>query len=115
MRIDPKIMSERNQRRVREILGSSAAPPTANVEPAFGHDALAAKKGPRFDTPVCIHCHSVRKRRADPDGISAKAAIDGLVRGGILADDNAGCVKEVSFTQERGEEERTVITISEEP
>ncbi len=59
---------------------------------------------------VKIHIHSFRKRLADPDGISAKAVIDGLVLSGIIKDDSAQCVKEVSFSQEIGEDE-TVIDI----
>ena len=76
---------------------------------------LLAKKGyQRPDSQVCIFVHSKRHRLADPDGISAKAAIDGLVRSGILEDDSAKFIKEVSFTQEKipsKEKETTIITI----
>lgn len=60
---------------------------------------------------VRIHIHSVRKRPTDPDGVSAKAAIDGIVESGVLDDDNCEIVKSVTFSQEQGDEEQTVITI----
>ena len=71
---------------------------------------------PRFNTQVCILVHSYRHRLADPDGISAKAAIDGIVKAGILFDDQTKQIKEVRFKQTKiptKEEEKTVITIEE--
>jgi hypothetical protein len=68
--------------------------------------------GPRFSAPVRIHVHSIRGRLADSDGISGKAAIDGLVKGGILADDSPKEVSNVSFSQEKNKEEKTIITIT---
>jgi len=70
----------------------------------------------RFNSPVCIIIHSYRRRLADPDGISAKAALDGIVRAGILADDTAKQIKEVRFKQTKikaPEEEKTEIIIYE--
>jgi len=49
-----------------------------------------------MDQRVCIHVHSKRRRLTDPDGIYAKAVIDGLTSGGILLDDSAKFIKEVS-------------------
>lgn len=60
-----------------------------------------------------INVHSKRRRRVDPDGLSAKAAIDGLVLGGILSDDSAAEIAEVTFTQETSEVEETIIEIWE--
>lgn len=65
-----------------------------------------------MDKKFRIHIHSKRKRLADPDGISGKAAIDGLREGGILPDDSAKFVSEVSFSQEIGEDE-TLIQVWE--
>lgn len=59
-----------------------------------------------------IHIHSVRKRLIDPDGCSGKAAIDGLVHAGVIPDDSADFVSGVSYSQEKGPEERTTITIT---
>jgi len=82
-----------------------------DLEPASS-DALPQAELCEFgDQAVRIHIHSVRKRPTDPDGVSAKAAIDGIVEAGVLDDDNCEIVKSVTFSQEQGEEERTVITI----
>lgn len=67
-----------------------------------------------FSVPVRIHFHSQRRRFADPDGLSGKAVIDGLVHFGILEDDSAQFVSEVRFTQSKvpkGEPEKTVVVI----
>ena len=72
---------------------------------------------PRFNSPVCITFHSIRRRLTDPDGASIKAACDGLVKAGILADDTAQQIKEIRQTQELckvSEDEKTIITISDE-
>jgi hypothetical protein len=42
---------------------------------------------------------SYRSRLADADGISAKAAIDGLVMCGILADDSTKEIREIRYQQ----------------
>lgn len=62
---------------------------------------------------VNIHIHSIRKRLVDPDGISGKAAIDGLVHAGVLEDDSSEFINQVSYSQEKGKEEKTIITIEE--
>ncbi len=59
-----------------------------------------------------IHIHSIRKRLCDPDGISAKSAIDGLVHRKILQNDSTKEIKEVTYSQEKGEPERTIITLT---
>lgn len=97
-------------------MANKASVPHANVEQTFGNEPLAAKKTPRLDTRCSLHIHSRRHRLADPDGISCKAAIDGLVLAGVLPDDSAKYVKEVSQSQEKiptKEIEETLITIME--
>jgi Holliday junction resolvase RusA-like endonuclease len=77
---------------------------------------LGEKEMPRFNSPVCIVVHSYRKRLCDPDGISAKAVIDGIVKAGILSDDTTKQIEEVRFKQTKiksKEEEKTEITIYE--
>lgn len=67
---------------------------------------------PRYD----LHVHSIRKRLVDIDGISAKAAIDGLVKAGLLSDDSAKEIREIKFTQEKckdNEEEGTALMFIE--
>jgi hypothetical protein len=56
--------------------------------------------------------HSQRTRLADPDGISAKAVIDGLVAGHLLPNDSAKVITEVSFSQAHGERDETRIEIT---
>jgi len=72
---------------------------------------LGAEKITRFNSPVYIHIHSVRARLVDSDGISAKAVIDGIVKAGLLSDDSPRYVKEVSYSQEKGSPEKTLIHI----
>lgn len=58
-----------------------------------------------------IRVHSKRTRLADPDGISCKAVLDGLRKAGVLIDDSAKFVKEVSFSQEVAKEDETIIDV----
>jgi len=86
----------------------------ANMEQTPGHASLGAQKGTRLDSPSRVHIHSRRHRLTDPDGISAKAAIDGLVLAGIFPDDTAKCISQVTFSQEKigsEEVEETIIEI----
>jgi hypothetical protein len=87
------------------------------VESIVSHEQVGKGEGDEVDQRVRIHVHSRRWRLTDPDGISVKAAIDGLVAGGILRDDSAKFVEKVSFSQEliaKDQPEETVITISRE-
>jgi hypothetical protein len=75
---------------------------------------MAKNGATQMDKRVSIHIESRRYRLADPDGISAKAAIDGLVLGQILSDDSTKEIKEVSYSQIRigkAAPEITIITI----
>ena len=83
----------------------------ADLEPITKHESVGKKKARRAPTPCRIGVHSIRKRLADPDGISCKAVLDGLTEAGVIADDDAKNVKGLSFTQEAGEEDETIITI----
>ena len=86
----------------------------SDLESAFSGRSLDEKEDSGCDPRFSIHIHSIRKRLADPDGISAKAVIDGIVKAGILEDDSAKHVKEVVYSQEKvakGGEEKTVVTI----
>jgi len=64
--------------------------------------------------PVSIHIHSVRKRLTDSDGLCAKWLIDELVLSGLLVDDSPTYVESVTFSQEKGQPEETIITLSDE-
>jgi hypothetical protein len=85
--------------------------PASNMEPPVSDAALRAHEIPAFNAPVRICIASVRGRLADPDGISAKAAIDGLVACGILPTDTTEQVEQVTFTQRKGKRETTTIII----
>jgi hypothetical protein len=85
------------------------------MEPATGNEPLGAKEVPRFDTPVRLCVHSYRYRLADTDGLSAKAAIDGIVKAGLLGSDTPKEIHEIRYRQTKikaPEAERTEITIT---
>jgi hypothetical protein len=88
----------------------------ADVELPASRQSVAACKGAAFDSRVDIEIVSYRSRLADADGISAKAAIDGLVMCGILADDTTKEVSEVRYRQVKVKneaDEKTEIVITE--
>ncbi len=85
----------------------------ADVEPhpgdgpggAHGHEAAYPR--------VRLTVRSYRARLCDPDGISVKAAIDGLVEAGVIPDDSAAVVAGLTVEQVKcpRAEERTVIVV----
>jgi len=96
------------------ILGDRAADSAANMESTARDEPIQAGRHPTFDTLVDIRIVSYRTRLADADGISGKAAIDGLVHAGIIGDDSPKEVREVSYAQvkvKNKEDEKTVIQI----
>jgi hypothetical protein len=98
------------------VIGCNAADSVADMESVIGHASLEAKEGTRFDSPVRITVVSYRSRLCDADGISAKAAIDGLVHAGILQDDSPEFVAEVRYKQvkvKNRSEEKTELIIEE--
>lgn len=82
-----------------------------DLESFIVHESLSAHGFEKMDSRCRIHIHSKRKRLTDADGISAKAAIDGLVHGGLLQDDSTEFVQEVSYSQAKSTDEETVIEI----
>ena len=86
----------------------------ANVEQGLSYALLGKKEAPGLDTPCRLHIHSRRYRLVDADGVSGKAAIDGIVISGLLPDDSAKEIKEITYSQEKikkTEIEETIITI----
>jgi hypothetical protein len=71
----------------------------ANVERATGNEPIRAGKGAAFSSLCSITIVSYRTRLCDADGISAKAAIDGLTHCGVLQDDSPKEVSEVRYRQ----------------
>ena len=77
---------------------------------------MGPEEDQRFDSQVCITIHSFRHRLADPDGISGKACVDGVVNNGILTNDTTEQISEVRTKQTKvgqSEPEKTVIIIEE--
>ena len=95
-------MSESNNR---------IALPTANMEQNTGNEPLATEEFKGFDSLVNIRVISYRKLKHDPDGVSAKAVLDGIVRAVILADDSTKQVKSITFESIQSKEEKTIIEI----
>lgn len=91
-----------------------AALSVANMEPDSSHAPVAEEKTARFDSRVIITVTSYRKAKHDPDGISVKAVLDGIVRAGILVDDSTQQVKSIKFESIKSKEEKTIITITDE-
>ena len=89
------------------------AVPAPDLESDISNAAFSTHGIKTLDTPVNIRIISYRKSRHDPDGISAKAAIDAFVRTGILADDSTEQVKKVTFESRKSKEEKTIIWITE--
>jgi len=89
---------------------------TTNMEQNISHAPVGEKEIKGLDSRVNIHVISYRRRNHDPDGISAKAVIDGIVRRGILPDDSTKEVNEVRFKSiiiKGGEKEKTEIIIED--
>ena len=86
----------------------------ANLESVVGNESLATKTGTGFASPVDIVVHSTRKRLCDIDNIVIKPVLDQLVRSGLLGGDDARFVRSIKYTQEKGDPERTIITVSDE-
>ena len=74
---------------------------------------MEEKESPRLNSCYDLHVHSARKRLVDIDGISAKAAIDGLVNCGLLSDDSSKQIRSIKYTQEASKEESTTLTFTE--
>lgn len=84
-----------------------------NLEPHIGDESMGEEETQGLDTRVNIRVISYRKRKHDPDGISVKAVLDGLVRRGVLQDDSTDQIKEITFESHKADEERTIIEIGD--
>jgi Holliday junction resolvase RusA-like endonuclease len=88
----------------------------ADLERTTGNESISPGKGPAFTAPVSIAVHHYRCRLADPDGLSIKAALDGIVHCNLLRDDSAKEITEIRHYQykvKNADEERTEIIITE--
>jgi hypothetical protein len=85
-----------------------ATVPVANLEQDIPNAAVDTEKTKGFDTLVNIKVTSYRARKHDPDGVSVKAVLDGIVRRGILADDSTEQIKSITFESIKSKEIETV-------
>ena len=85
--------------------------PATPLECSYMDEQMATEETKRPNTLVNIRVISYRKRKHDPDGVSVKAVLDGIVRRGILADDSTDQINEVTFKSIISKEEKTVIEI----
>ncbi len=91
---------------------NSAVSP-ADMEQASTDALGATEEITRFNRPVVVRVHSIRKRLTDADGVSSKYIIDAIVDAEILQDDGPEEVAEVVHTQEKTkDEDLTIITIT---
>ena len=86
--------------------------PVTDLESGSCDAPLAKKETSGYAPRACLHIHSYRKRLTDPDGVSAKAVIDGIVKAGLLPDDSTEYIAQVSYGQEKATEEKTIITVT---
>lgn len=82
-----------------------------DLESHTSNAPLGEEEATGLDTRVSIRVISYRKRRHDPDGVSVKAVLDGLVQRGILQDDSTDQIKEITFESRQAKEEKTIIEI----
>lgn len=83
------------------------------MEPDISDGDMGTEKVEGLDSPVNITVTSYRKRRHDPEGLSIKAILDGLVRRGLLSDDSTDQIGWVKFQSIISKEEKTIIEIEE--
>jgi hypothetical protein len=86
----------------------------ADLELPPGYGVPQAEEVPRFCAPVDVYVTHYRHRLADPQGASTKAAMDAIVRGGLLADDSPKEIREIRDRQKKvpsNESEKTEIEI----
>jgi len=93
----------------------SLADTIAYLESYLGYAALLSDKSKEETPRASIVVRSYRRLNGDPDGVSVKATLDGIVERGILADDSSKQVKSVKFESITGcKEEQTLIIIQQE-
>lgn len=102
---------KKDARKKKTSKGSDTAVSLTDLESAIVHESVPENGFAPLAAPCSIHIHSKRGRLTDADGISAKAAIDGAVHGGILQDDSPEFVQEVSYSQAKtsAKNEETII------
>ena len=83
--------------------------PDLESNPGDGHAPKDAPEEVHQRFNIVVHHRS--RRLADATGRSHKAAVDGIVRGGLLPDDSPVYVKEIKETFEQRNNEETIVEI----
>ena len=89
----------------RPAVSAADAKPARRAKPAAKDEVKEIH--PRYRVDV----HHRSRRLADATGRSHKAAVDGIVRGGILPDDSPEYLEEIRETRRQGERDETVIEV----
>lgn len=102
-------------RREFEKKGRNRIADTAsNVELSPKRKPIRSYEGATFNTPVRVDIFSTRCRKTDIDGISGKAALDGIVDCGILKDDSPDQIERYQIHKPTiSKVEKTLIVIEE--
>ena len=93
---------------LNSIIQSSKISPYKYAKSKKGYDSIVSafakeKLKPITKYPVDIYCHwVVKNKKKDPDGISAgtKFLLDGLVKAGILSNDNFAAINSIHHSFE---------------
>jgi hypothetical protein len=113
-RLNPGLFGDGGHKAAK--IGHNLASATADVERGAGHVAPPEVRRQALFAAAGLRIRSFRHRLADPDGVCAKWAIDGLIEAGVLPDDSARFVKSLTYEQTKipaSEPERTEIEIQE--
>jgi Holliday junction resolvase RusA-like endonuclease len=87
---------------------------TSNLELSTKRKSVRKNESAAFNSPVRINIYSTRKRKTDIDGISGKAALDGIVNSGLLIDDSSDQIESYQVHKPTiCNEEKTLIIIEE--
>lgn len=92
------------------------ADPYAYMEQIISDELSGTKKTATHDPRCRVTVRSFRRVIHDPDNISIKAALDGIVARRILPDDSTDEIKEVVLRsyKAKGTDEYTIIDIQED-
>lgn len=89
----------------------------ADLKQGSGHALATATYPIKIDRPCRVHFHSKRHRLTDLDGLCGKYILDSIVTAGVLPDDRASIITQVSHTQERiakDQKQETIVSFYED-
>lgn len=89
----------------------------AALESRACHEPFRTQTPTPLDTRVIVAVTSHRNGKHDPDGISIKAVLDGLIKCGILRDDSTEQIQKICLRSKKAKskaDERTTIEIYNE-